>query len=706
MTPENTRPRESSGGRVFAERRAAHVRQLLTGDDTGFSAAVDELVLLGKDKKEREEFITRLLLGPSPAESKAKILRVQILNRQSDLEGDLLGALLFWLFGASADRGDYDTANELLRRRQLTDFIFAKHEVDKAYHYVDLELHRAGTTSFILKSSANAKVLKILRWKVMSNPDITLQTEMYADEYKDARYSPSVAKSGKYYVVMDYVDGKTLAEFAKARIGAATNSGRENSGVAMVRLTILIKVSQLLCNALAYYAEPPRQRQHLDLSPDNVLILEGNGDLSIRLIDFGFNSALKEGVTSAKRVVRAQRYIDPALLDNLDADTSQADIYSLGVMLLDLLTSNELTPSAALDHVWRSYPHFAPLIEDMIDKSGENRLVLMGPSRSKPEKYLLVQRRLELEAQTELLVRKTAEQAPRWQKILSSFYPTDAIGFIQEGWSRWVGSKEAAASLESNSPELATAWRARTSDARRLVWHAGLASFFDWFTLAAGVVLIWGDLSLHVTLANLLDWQFHWGELVAAWPIIKARVPGRLVAMTFSLIASRFYLNLYSRMAVRQLSRFTDLMLRSLSWLIYVPFIVGTLFMPQWWAWLSGTGALLVASVNWLCYSLAAQGQDTKTDFDLPPTGTTVNFDGDFGNWGPGMAVYGVLLLFIGWLVWVGWANDGHIYALLTCAVNLWTYYGVCLKRAPIARANCLRYFSRLERRQARQALP
>jgi serine/threonine protein kinase/tetratricopeptide (TPR) repeat protein len=86
---------------------------------------------------------------------------------------------------------------------------------------------------------------------------------------------------------------------------------------------------------------------HRDLKPSNVLVTEQDGRPAVKVIDFGIAKAVNSGADSAHYHTRADQFIgtpaymspEQASLDGRDVDT-RSDIYSLGVLLYQLLTGS------------------------------------------------------------------------------------------------------------------------------------------------------------------------------------------------------------------------------------------------------------------------------------------------------------------------------------------------------------------------------
>lgn len=125
--------------------------------------------------------------------------------------------------------------------------------------------------------------------------------------------------NGVYFIVMEYIDGKTLKSLIKKR-GHLTLPEVVDI---MLQLT-----SGLACAHDSYII-------HRDIKPQNIMILE---DGMVKITDFGIAMALNSNeLTQTNSVMGSVHYLPPEQANGNGA-TIKSDIYSLGILMYELLT--------------------------------------------------------------------------------------------------------------------------------------------------------------------------------------------------------------------------------------------------------------------------------------------------------------------------------------------------------------------------------
>ena len=125
--------------------------------------------------------------------------------------------------------------------------------------------------------------------------------------------------NGIYYIVMEYVEGKTVKQLVKKR-GSLTLSEA---------LDIMLQLTDGISHAHDSYII------HRDLKPQNILIKD---DGQIKITDFGIAMALNSTqLTQTNSVMGSVHYLPPEQALGKGA-TIRSDIYSMGILFYELLT--------------------------------------------------------------------------------------------------------------------------------------------------------------------------------------------------------------------------------------------------------------------------------------------------------------------------------------------------------------------------------
>jgi serine/threonine protein kinase len=174
---------------------------------------------------------------------------------------------------------------------------------------------------------------------------------------------PNVAKvldagateAGRPYFVMELVHGVAITEYCDSK--KLTNRQR---------LELFIDV----CHAVQHAHQ--KGIIHRDLKPTNIMVTKADHRAIVKVIDFGVAKALHQNLTDKSiytgygQMVGTPMYMSPeqAELSSLDVDT-RSDIYSLGVLLYELLTGTtpfdkETLKNADFDEIRRMIREVEP----------------------------------------------------------------------------------------------------------------------------------------------------------------------------------------------------------------------------------------------------------------------------------------------------------------------------------------------------------
>lgn len=269
--------------------------------------------------------------------------------------------------------------------------------------------------------------IKVIRRDVFPPDELERIQKRFEREAKSlARLShPNIVKVLDYdkqddtpYIVMEYVQGKTLKEIIAAR-GDLPMSWQEAA-------QLLIPVADALQHAHQHHII------HRDIKPSNIIITETGEPM---LTDFGIVKILgTEGathMTTTGRMIGTPDYMAPEQVTEGDID-QRADVYSLGVILYELLTSHKPyegdTPmTVLLKRVSEPLPspkRFVPDLPDAVE-----RIILRALARQPEERY---QNMAELGAvlasggERESVLLTTIQATPDISEQETSGFPSDS----------------------------------------------------------------------------------------------------------------------------------------------------------------------------------------------------------------------------------------------------------------------------------------
>jgi serine/threonine protein kinase/tetratricopeptide (TPR) repeat protein len=180
------------------------------------------------------------------------------------------------------------------------------------------------------------------------------------------------AASGRPYFVMDLVKGMPITDYCD-----------QNQLTPRERLELFVHVCQAVQHA------HQKGIIHRDLKPSNILVTLHDGTPVPKIIDFGISKALGQQLTDKTlytgfaQLVGTPLYMSPeqAALSGLDVDT-RSDIYSLGVLLYELLTGTTPFDKERLHQA--GYDELRRIIREEEPPKPSTRISTLGQAATTP----------------------------------------------------------------------------------------------------------------------------------------------------------------------------------------------------------------------------------------------------------------------------------------------------------------------------------
>ncbi len=177
--------------------------------------------------------------------------------------------------------------------------------------------------------------------------------------------------NGNFYIVMEYIDGKTLKQLIKKR------------GVLTLPETIDIMMQLLDALATAHDS----YIIHRDIKPQNIMIKDSG---LVKITDFGIAMALNSAqLTQTNSVMGSVHYLPPEQASG-KGSTIRSDIYSLGILMFEMLTGRvpfkgDSAVEIALKHMKEPLPKVRE-INPVVPQSVEN-IILKAAAKNPKNRY-------------------------------------------------------------------------------------------------------------------------------------------------------------------------------------------------------------------------------------------------------------------------------------------------------------------------------
>lgn len=200
-------------------------------------------------------------------------------------------------------------------------------------HYRLLETIAAGGMGTVYKARHVLDPNKTVAIKIIREEAVASDTDRRRFQHEasimDQLQHPNIVKviergehEGKIYLAMEYLDGRSL--------GSLLRSQRRFS----IHETLMI--SRQLAHALTRIHA--KNIVHRDLKPDNIMLVPGEHDLTVKLLDFGIaQSETLTRLTETGKIMGTVHYMAPEQLVHGTFSPS-SDVYAMGVILYETLT--------------------------------------------------------------------------------------------------------------------------------------------------------------------------------------------------------------------------------------------------------------------------------------------------------------------------------------------------------------------------------
>jgi len=188
-------------------------------------------------------------------------------------------------------------------------------------------------------------------------------------------HDAGATETGRPYFVMELVTGVSITEYCD-----------KNSLSTKERLALFIQV----CNAVQHAHQ--KGIIHRDIKPMNVMVTQHEGAPVPKVIDFGIAKATNQRLTEKTlftryaHIIGTPAYMSPeqADLSDIDIDT-RSDLYSLGVLLYELLTG--ATPFSEQELRKAGYVEMQRVIREQEPPKPSTKLSTLGETLTDIAKY-------------------------------------------------------------------------------------------------------------------------------------------------------------------------------------------------------------------------------------------------------------------------------------------------------------------------------
>ncbi|MGW4164804.1 hypothetical protein [Streptomyces sp. NPDC004788] len=583
-----------------------------------------------------------------------------------------------------------------------------------------LRFHRHGSTSMILRGATADAVhgtrpefaLKLILYPFTRIGTLAQATRSYAETYgtssTGSRHLVRVWASWDSWILMDFIEGRTLAELVREEWGAeAAGAGQ----AASLRLDRLREKGLLLFEALEDLQRVAREDPvhgrlksvHADLAPSNIIVSAADG--AFKLIDLGRNYLYTHTVTGTAGAEAA--YIAPEVKAG-ETEIARADLYSLGQLLILFGTGRASADGVVPDIFYMRAALLARFVEDLVDADPSRRLLIFSAGSGPALSYA----RLKDGFLAELDMVQAAEQGESdlrvetgWRALRELMRPL--AGDPGREWRLWRMRRGLDERPESDRGQF-TNWLLAWSLFSALIWAVTNTVVVTW--LLRDLDLDWGnklvELVQHAShnpdgLPIIDGWRREGYEL----PDWRANLPARMVGLSYAIAAPKYYQMLFSGLtplvigwragSMTRLALAAEASMRIMAVAPCLLVLAVTLVDPRWWPINSAIGQILtlLANVLTLAYVRAVVARSRQLGLStVPGDDTKITGLSSFTQWVPTSLFYATAVLTIGTMLYLGLLHDVYVYALAVTSTNIFLFYAIkCGIGGPTIRVTIVR---------------
>lgn len=298
----------------------------------------------------------------------------------------------------------------------------------------------AEQTSPILRRVAIKLILPdLVSNRVLSRFEAERQALALMDHPNIARvFDAGATLNGRPFFAMELVEGTNLTEFCDAR-----------------KLSIPERIDLFLqvCRAIQHAHQ--KGIIHRDLKPSNILVTSTDGAPVPKVIDFGLAKAIGTGIlgdssksSTLGRIVGTPLYMSPEQASGAYPVDTRTDIYSLGVVLYELLCGTPPIDPNLLKNQNNRFEDVIRLVcQDMPPLPSERAMLAFQQSQIAQRRQATAsQLRQQLQGELDVIVMKALQKDPnqRYASIaefaaeLERFRNHEAVLLLSDSrWYRW-----------------------------------------------------------------------------------------------------------------------------------------------------------------------------------------------------------------------------------------------------------------------------